>query len=153
MNNSHNEALIQKFLDEQKQRQQLSKMFVSKLMGGLAEDDIEFDEVKFSNMWETHNLGGFKKSADGRISRVTIPDWFQKHVLHKEDSYSMFKQVVEHVNGDKPDEIHAMRKAGFQTFVNRERSEYKPNICAKHHLEYFTCRVWGIVLAMQMQLH
>jgi len=147
MNNSHNEALIQKFLDEQKQRQQMSKMFVSKLIGGLAEEGVDFDEVKFSNMWETHNLGGFKKSADGRISRVTIRDWFQKHVLHKEDSYSMFKQVVEHVNSDKPDEIHAMRKTGFQTFCKpgnvkiqaKHLRETPPRILHMPRLGYRTC--------------
>lgn len=126
MNNSHNSDLIQKFLDEQKQRQQLSKRFVSQLLGRLQEDSVQFDEVKFSNMWETHNLGGFKKSADGRISRVTVRDWFQKHILHKEDSYDMFKQVVEHVNNEAPDEIHNMRKVGFKTFCKPGKIKIKP---------------------------
>lgn len=147
VDNSHNETLVQQFLDHEKQKQRLSKMFLSNLMGKLNEDQVEFDDVKFSNMWEQYNLGGFKKSSDGRISRVTIHDWFQKHVLHNEDSYEMFKTVVQHVNEEQPDEIHVMRKTGFQSFCKasdikitaKHLRETPPRLLHMPRLGYRTC--------------
>ena len=147
LDNTHNEELVQRFLDEQKQKQLLSKNFLRRIFGRLKQDDIEFDEVKFSNLWEQYNLGGFKKSSDGRISRVTIKDWFQKHVLHNENSYPMFKKVVQHVNNNEADEIHAMRKAGFQTFCEpsditikaKHLKETPPRILHMPRLGYRTC--------------
>lgn len=126
LNNEHNQNMIKQFL-EARQRKQLAVAFVNNLKLGLHDENVEFDEVKFSNMWEQHNLGGFKKQ-DNRITRVSMQDWFQKHVLHDENAFDMFKQVVEHVNNDDPQSIHNMRKIGFKTFCK----EGKVKIVAKH---------------------
>ena len=95
---------VQHFIDEQKCRQQTMRRFVIAHLTKLKEDGIQLDEVKMNNAWEQHNLGGFKKT-DGRITRVSISDWYQKHVLHKDGSYALFKKVMEHIHNDTPEEV------------------------------------------------
>ena len=55
--------------------------FAKRQFRQLEKDGIEVDALKINNLWEQHNLGGFKKDADGRISRVSLGDWYQKHVF------------------------------------------------------------------------
>lgn len=114
-NNSTNTQIVKTLLHKQMQMIQSVK-FAKTQIHQLAADGIEVDEVKLNNLWEKHNLGGFKKDSDGRISRVSISDWYQKHVLDKEHSYSLLKQVMEHIHNDKPEEVSKMRKAGFQSY-------------------------------------
>ncbi len=117
LNNSVNMNIIKTLLS---QRQAMMDAIAMKFAGGqvkqLAEEGLEVDDVKINNVWEKHNLGGFKKDSSGRISRVSISDWYQKHVLHVDGSYSLFKKVMEHLHNDEPDEVVKMRKAGFKTF-------------------------------------
>lgn len=117
LNNSVNMNIIKTLLS---QRQAMMDAIAMKFAGGqvkqLAEEGLEVDDVKINNVWEKHNLGGFKKDSSGRISRVSISDWYQKHVLHVDGSYALFKKVMEHLHNDEPDEVVKMRKAGFKTF-------------------------------------
>lgn len=114
-NNSTNAQIVKTLL--QKQMQMINSVkFANTQLHQLAADGIEVDEVKINNLWEKHNLGGFKKDGEGRISRVSVSDWYQKHVLDKEHSYSLLKEVMEHIHNDKPEEVTNMRKAGFQNY-------------------------------------
>ena len=127
LNNSKNSELIQQLIQQQKEQQEamakaIKIAFAQKQFKRLEEDGIEVDAIKLNNMWEQHNLGGFRKTG-GRITRVSLGDWYQKHVLHKEGSYAMFKQVMTHVQNNKPQAIVNMRKAGFQSFCQNEKEE------------------------------
>ena len=112
LNNSVNMNIIKTLLS---QRQAMMDAIAMKFAGGqvkkLAEEGLEVDDVKINNVWEKHNLGGFKKDSSGRISRVSISDWYQKHVLHVDGSYALFKKVMEHLHNDEPEEVVKMRKA------------------------------------------
>lgn len=114
--NDDNMKEVQNFIDQQKSRQEALRNIVIAHLTKLKEDGIQLDEVKMNNAWEQHNLGGFKKT-DGRISRVSISDWYQKHVLQKEGSYALFKKVMEHIHNDTPEEVIKMRKEGFPQFL------------------------------------
>tara|TARA_Y100000389_G_scaffold165434_1_gene169632 strand:- start:12713 stop:14476 length:1764 start_codon:yes stop_codon:yes gene_type:complete len=123
--NEDNMKEVQHFIDEQKSRQQTMRRFVIAHLTKLKEDGIQLDEVKMNNAWEQHNLGGFKKT-DGRITRVSISDWYQKHVLHKDGSYALFKKVMEHIHNDTPEEVVKMRKEGFPQFLSCEEGVKNP---------------------------
>jgi len=119
-NNDTNTRIIKTLL--QKQHAMIEAVrFANTQIHHLSNDGIDIDEVKINNLWEKHNLGGFKKDADGRISRVSLGDWYQKHVLHKEHSYSLMKEVMEHLHNEKPEKVAEMRKAGFQTFCKETK--------------------------------
>ena len=135
LDNSANTDLIQQLIKqreqqmEQQQRLQtvIAHAFAKKQFKQLEEDGIEVDAMNLNNMWEQHNLGGFKKT-EGRISRVSVSDWYQKHVLHKDGSYALFKEVMTHVQNDNPQEIVNMRKAGFQSFCAESKEEIAPGV-------------------------
>ena len=133
LNNSKNIELITQLIEQQKEQQEAVQKavmlaFTKNQFKRLEDDGIEIDAIKLNNMWEQHNLGGFKKT-DGRISRVSLSDWYQKHVVNVAGSYSMFKQVMEHIQNDKPQEIINMRKAGFRSFCEDvEEQEVAPGV-------------------------
>lgn len=116
LNNQTNVEVVKRLLYQQKVITELQKQFANAQITQLAEDGLELNEMKVNNVWEQHNLGGFKKDSNGRISRVSISDWYQKHVADRENSYSLFKRVMEHIHNDKPEEVIKMRKDGFQKF-------------------------------------
>jgi len=109
--NDANEKFISDLIKQNMVNNHLARVFSSKLKA----DGIVIDDVKVMNTWEKYNLGGFKKVGE-RISRVSISDWFHKHVMDKEGSYSLFKQVMEHIHDDKPEKVIEMRKQGFGKF-------------------------------------
>jgi len=111
--NDANEKFISNLIKQNMVRNQLAKVFSTKLKA----DGIEIDDLKVMNTWEKYNLGGFKKVGE-RITRVSISDWFHKHVANKEGSYSIFKQVMEHIHEDKPEKVIEMRKQGFGSFAS-----------------------------------
>jgi len=119
MNNKSNNELTRIFLEQQSAMMNaLSLQFASQHLDRLAADGIEIDDVKLHNMWEQHNLGGFRKDNGGKIARVSLTDWFEKHVLNVPGSYSMFKQVMEHIQNDDAAEVLSMRKQGFKSFCD-----------------------------------
>ena len=132
LDNSKNTDLVQQLVQQQHKQQEamqqaIQNAFAKKQFKRLEEDGIEVDAIKLNNLWEQHNLGGFKKT-DGRITRVSLGDWYQKHVLHKQGSYAMLKEVMTHVHNDNPQEIVNMRKAGFQSFCDEKEEEIAPGV-------------------------
>lgn len=132
LDNSRNTDLVQQLVEQQHKQQEAMQQaikiaFAKKQLKRLEEDGIEVDAIKLNNLWEQHNLGGFKKT-EGRITRVSLGDWYQKHVLHKQGSYAMLKQVMTHVHNDNPQEIVNMRKAGFQSFCDEKEEEIAPGV-------------------------
>ncbi len=124
LDNKTNMKLIKQLLDQKAlMLSALGIDFAKKQFKQLEKDGIEVDALKLNNFWEQHNLGGFKKDTEGRITRVSLGDWYQKHVLHVDGSYSLFKQVMEHIHNDNPDEISNMRKAGFTNFCGNSVEE------------------------------
>ena len=119
-NKSNTDFIKQLLLTRAKMMNALSLDFTKNQLQRLEKDGVEVDSIKINNLWEQHNLGGFKKDSDGRISRVSLGDWYQKHVLHVDGSYSLLKQVMEHIQNDNPEEIVSMRKAGFRSFCDTE---------------------------------
>jgi hypothetical protein len=118
LDNHKNMDLIKQLLEQQtRMMSALNIDFAKRQFRQLEEDGIEVDALKLNNLWEQHNLGGFKKVSD-RITRVSLGEWYQKHVLHVEGSYSLLKNTMEHIQNDKPEEIVAMRKTGFQSFCS-----------------------------------
>lgn len=121
--NNANLEMIKKLKEQflsQKNLQRFGNIIIAHL--GKASKELDFDEVKLNNMWEQHNLGGFKK-IDGRISRVSISDWYEKHVVGKEGSYALFKKVMQHIHNDEPEEVIKMRKEGFAKFLSCEEGK------------------------------
>jgi S1-C subfamily serine protease len=132
LNNSKNSELIQQLIQKRDERNEAMKhaikiAFAKKQFERLEQDGIEVDAIKLNNMWEQHNLGGFRKTGD-RITRVSLGDWYQKHALHKEGSYALLKHVMTHVHNDKPQEIVNMRKAGFQSFCEESKEQIAPGV-------------------------
>jgi S1-C subfamily serine protease len=124
LDNQKNMDFIKQLLEQRtRMMSALGLDFAKRQFRQLEKDGIEVDALKINNLWEQHNLGGFKKDADGRISRVSLGDWYQKHVLHVEGSYSLLKQTVEHIHNDNPEEIVNMRKAGFKNFCGENEVE------------------------------
>jgi S1-C subfamily serine protease len=124
LDNQKNMDFIKQLLEQRtRMMSALGLDFAKRQFRQLEKDGIEVDALKINNLWEQHNLGGFKKDADGRISRVSLGDWYQKHVLHVEGSYSLLKQTMEHIHNDNPQEIVNMRKAGFKIFCGEKEVE------------------------------
>ncbi len=130
INNVSNEKFMKERLLMATLQQNMGKFVVINNMQKLYDDyeleGKEFDDLKVINAWEQHNLGGFKKDAEKRISRVSISDWYQKHIHEKEGSYALLKQVIDHIHDDKPEEVVSMRKKGFPSFLKLE--DEKPNM-------------------------
>ncbi len=123
LDNQKNMDFIKQLLEQRtRMMSALGIDFAKRQFRQLEKDGIEVDALKINNLWEQHNLGGFKKDTDGRISRVSLGDWYQKHVLNVEGSYSLLKQTMEHIHNNKPEEIVNMRKAGFQSFCSGTES-------------------------------
>ena len=116
LNNKVNMEIIKSLLQLRNEMNAIAVDFARKQVSRLADEGLQVDDVKVNNMWEQHNLGGFKKDSSGRISRVSLSDWYQKHVLEVEGSYSLFKKVMEHLHNDEPEEVVKMRKAGFKSY-------------------------------------
>jgi S1-C subfamily serine protease len=132
LDNSANTGLIKQLIEKKNEQQEAMQKaiqiaFAKTHFKQLKEDGIEVDAIKLNNMWEQHNLGGFRKTGD-RITRVSVSDWYQKHVLHKDGSYALFKEVMTHVQNDNPQEIVNMRKAGFQSFCAESKEEIAPGV-------------------------
>ena len=124
LDNQKNMDFIKQLLEQRtRMMSALGLDFAKRQFRQLEKDGIEVDALKINNLWEQHNLGGFKKDADGRISRVSLGDWYQKHVLHVEGSYSLLKQTMEHIHNDNQQEIVNMRKAGFKIFCGEKEVE------------------------------
>ena len=130
INNVSNEKFMKERLLMATLQQNMGKFVVINNMQKLYDEyeleGKEFDDLKVINAWEQHNLGGFKKDAEKRISRVSISDWYQKHIHEKEGSYALLKQVINHIHDDKPEEVVSMRKKGFPSFLKLE--DEKPNM-------------------------
>lgn len=127
LNNQTNIKLITDLLYHQKVFTTIQKEFAAAQIAQLYKDGIEIDDMKVNNLWEQHNLGGFKKDSNGRITRVSVSDWYQKHVSERENSYALFKQVMEHIHNGNAEEIVKMRKDGFQTFCNPTNITFEIN--------------------------
>jgi len=126
LDNTINTKIIQDLLSQQAVMNMISMHFAKGQVSRLEQDGLKIDEVKVNNLWEKHNLGGFKKDASGKISRVSLADWYTKHVLHNEQSYALFKKVMEHLHNGSPEEIVKMRKEGFQSFCKKETQPTAP---------------------------
>lgn len=136
LDNQKNMELIKQLMEQRtRMMSALGLDFAKRQFRQLEKDGIEVDALKVNNLWEQHNLGGFKKDSDGRISRVSLGDWYQKHVLDVEGSYSLLKQTMEHIHNDKPEEVVNMRKVGFKNFcgdtkaTNATAKEMKLPLC------------------------
>lgn len=130
VDNTSNENFMKERLLMSTLQQNMGKFVVisnlQKLYDEYEQEGKEFDDLKVMNAWEQHNLGGFKKDAEKRISRVSISDWYGKHIHEVEGSYALLKTVVDHIHDDKPEEVVQMRKKGFPSYLQLE--DQKPNM-------------------------
>jgi S1-C subfamily serine protease len=73
------------------------------------------DLIKLKSTWETHNLGGYKKTSAG-IQPVTFSDWYSKHIYDKQGSHALLTSVMEHIEAGNVEDVHKMRANGFKSF-------------------------------------
>lgn len=86
------------------------------------------DIVQLKTSWETHKLGGFKRS-NGEVVPVSFTDWYIKHIYNEHGSHELMHAVLDHVDKGSIENIHAMRTNGFKTYLcsNCSHGDCKPS--------------------------
>lgn len=74
------------------------------------------DVEKLAAHWETHVLGGHRRSKDG-ITPVTFNEWYAKYAYGVAGAHALLATLLGHVEADRIDEIHKMRADGFKNFL------------------------------------
>ena len=74
------------------------------------------DLVKLKSSWETHKLGGFKRSNE-KVVPVSFSDWYIKHIYKANGSHELLNAVLDHVDANNIENIHSMRTNGFKKYL------------------------------------
>lgn len=76
----------------------------------------DIDIVKLKSHWETHNLGGHRRTKEG-VKPVTFSEWYKKHIYKVPGSHKLFDDMMTHIDYDNIQEIHQMRSKGFKSHL------------------------------------